>query len=300
MPTVLSVIRKEKPLRNFIRRIIRSIPYTLLVRIGYTLLKRELRKFKKLRPHAKLIAQAVTVCLVGGSHREYFVIHFILEYFFAKYVYENEQNRNDWFMAGILCMLSMGLFALAASEGKVRAIKPLNFISGYDINDLTKWFQTGKFLRPDGTNMVNWHLMLYLKTAKKALVPLTMAVWLPTFLSELLTGHTVERETYASMMKNLNTLQEEEPDRRRDVVNAFKTASIRSFKYGSYLIVGLSQYVHVLEAYNKIFGRPPTRSHTFYIGLWGGAPFFLIPKDKIHAYNHWALTTMIDAMLQPS
>merc|ERR550539_363267 len=107
--------------------------------------------------------------------------------------------------------------------------------------------------------------MLYVKTARNALLPLTMAVWLPTFLSSLFTGHTVERETYASMMKNLNTLQDEEPNRRRDFVNAFKTASIRSFKYGSYLIVGLSQYVHVLEAYNIMFGHPPTRSHTFYV-----------------------------------
>jgi len=299
MPTVLSVLKK-RPLQTFLRRIIRSIPYTLLVRIGYTLLKRELRKIKKLRPYAKLIAQAVVVALVGNSHREYFCIHFILEYFFAKYVYENEQNRNDWVMAGILCMLSMGLFALAASEGKTRAIRPLNFISGYDINDLTKWFETGKFLRPEGTTVLNWHLMLYVRTAKKAVVPLAMAVWLPTFLSSLFTGHTVERETYASMMQHLNRLPEDEPDRKTNVVKALKTATKRAAAYGSYLIIGLSQYVHVLELYNSVFGHPPTRSHTFYIGLWGGIPFFLIPKDKIHAYNHWALTTMIDAMLQPS
>jgi len=299
MPTVLSV-PKERPLRVFVRRLVRSIPYTLLVRIGYTLLKRELRKFKKLRPHAKLIAQGVVVALVGSSHREYFIIHFILEYFFAKYVYENEQNRNDWVMAGILCMLAMGLFAIAASEGKKRAIRPLNFISGYDINDMTKWFETGVFMRPEGTNVINWHLNLYLTCAKKAIMPLMMAVWLPTFLSSLFTGHTVERETYASMMEHLNKLPEEEPDPKSNAVKAFKTATLRAAAYGSYLVIGLSQYVHVLELYNQVFKHPPTRSHTFYIGLWGGMPFFLIPKDKIHAYNHWALTTMIDAMLQPS
>jgi len=297
MPTVLSVA-KERPLRAFIRQILRSIPYTLLVRIGYTLLKRELRKYPKLKRHAKLISQGVVVALVGNSHREYFIIHFILEYFFAKYVYENEQNRNDWFMAGILCMLAMGLFALAASEGKVRAIRPLNFISGYDINDMTKWWQTGKFMRPEGSNMLKWHLMLYVKTAKNALLPLTMAVWLPTFLSSLFTGNTIERETYASMMTNLNTLQDEEPDKRANIKKAFVTASKKAIQYGSYLVIGLSQYVHVLEMYNQLFKHPPTRSHTFYIGLWGGMPFFLIPKDKIHAYNHWALTTMVDAMLQ--
>ena len=65
--------------------------------------------------------------------------------------------------------------------------------------------------------------MLYVRTAKKAVVPLAMAVWLPTFLSSLFTGHTVERETYASMMQHLNRLPEDEPDRKTNVTHELST-----------------------------------------------------------------------------
>lgn len=303
MPSVLS---KSKAMVNTITRV---LPYTILVRLCYTLLKTFLRRFKI--PYSSLLSQVLTVWWVRRSHKGYFIILFMLEYFFKNYIYKIPANRDDKMIKGGLCMGSMGLFAVAMSEGKQRAIGPLNAISGYDINKLSKYLQGGPFFRPEGISVWKWHLNLYVQTAKNSIVPLTMAVFVPTFISYCLVGKSVEKIIYESKREGLLSSNNQSSvdlaslvkkgevtsERKNFLENAFEKAVIKTARYGSYLVIGLSNYPQIVELYVWWFKKIPSRKSIFLIGMWGGVSWFLIPGDKIHAYNHWSLTTMTDAML---
>jgi hypothetical protein len=164
---------------------------------------------------------------------------------------------------------------------------------------------------------------LYLQTAKNSIVPLALAVFLPTFISYALVGKSVEKVIYESdregllssnnasstdmsaiFSKKIKGRTSGPPVARHEhshfLEYAFEKAAIKTARYGSYLVIGLSNYPQVIELYVKIFKRRPNRMAVFFIGMWGGISWFFIPDDKIHAYNHWALTTMIDAALQSS
>ena len=115
MPSILS-----KP-KAIIAGVTRILPYTILVRLLYTLLKANIRRFKI--PYSSRLAQLLTVLCVRRDHREYFVILFILEHFFKNYIYKVPANRDDKFVKGGLCMLSMGIFAVDMSEGAATTAK---------------------------------------------------------------------------------------------------------------------------------------------------------------------------------
>jgi len=274
----------------------RVLPYSILVRLAYTVVKRLLKEIFPYK-YADSFAKLIILKIVREDYKMYFIICFALEYFFKRYVYTAPKEQKEYWKAGLTC-LSMGLFSTAMVLGKPRAIRPLNAISGYNINHMSEWWRGIRpHFRPAGANPLVWHGMLYFKSAKKALVPLTLAVAVPTFLFGLRAKQSMESYLTRSWARLPQTTSD---IRDYDYISTIVKRTLKkTARYGLYVTIGLSNYVQLVDGWNHVLGHPSLGA-VFFFGLYGAWPYFFIPEDKVFAYDHWALTTMLDAHYQGS
>jgi len=287
-----------------IQVISRVVPYSIFLRIAYTGLKRLLKELFPYK-YADAISKLVILKIVRKDYRMYFIICFALEYFFKRYVYTTrKEERWKWKMG--LSYLSMGLFAVAFKMGQPRAIKPLNALSGYDIWRMNKWVANSAnepYWRPlaKDANVLLWHAKLYLNATRKAIVPLTLVVAVPTFLFSLQAKRSMEGYITKSWypLPKESSMESYVQNDYHFIQLALKKAFLKTCRYGLYVTIGLSSYVHLVDMYCCTVG-PPGYLAVFVMGSLGAWPYFFIPEDKIYAYDHWALTTMLDAIYQGS
>lgn len=256
---------------------------------------------------ADILAKAVTMKLVRRDYRFYFIVCFVLEYLFKEFIYTLKTKEQKDMAAKYLTMTGMGTFAVALSMRRHRAIKPLNALSGYNIYSIPDWVDrynngTITHFRSLDVNPLRWHACIYYKSFKKCLIPLTLAVAVPTFLFALFEEESMETyltRSYTNLPQSFANLTPEK--RRYNFKRALRKAVEKTFSYGMYVCPGLSFYPQILEAHYQVTGRIPNKLEIFVVGAlavrW---LYWWIPEDKVFAYNHWALTTMIDALFQES
>jgi len=290
--STLLLQRKSSWLRNVYNR----IPHQISMQLLYTGLKKLLR-YVYTPNFASLLAKCVILALVRREYRKLFIIQFILEYIFKYFFYSKSQKQQAKFY-GPLTHLSMGFAAVSVSGGRKRVSRAFQAVAGVNYTHLAEFCHGQRpYFRPNESSALQYHLMLYVNTFKKSLVPLVLAVGIPSFLFEYVAGRPMDAVMYQSVadfrrlsMEHLNA----QP--KSHISRASRRALRDMFQYGMYLFFGLNSYMQVLELHWFMFRRKPTVVERFIIGSIGGWPWIFIPKSKVLAYNHWAFTTVLDSL----
>jgi len=290
--STLLLQRKSSWFQNVYNR----IPHQISMQLLYSGLKKLLR-YIYAPESASFLAKVVILALVRRDYRKLFIIQFVLEYIFKYFFYSKSQKEQEK-IYGPLTHLSMGFAAVSVSGGRKRVSRAFQAVAGVKYEHLAE-FCIGQrpYFRPNDSTALQYHSMLYVNTLKKSLVPLILAVGIPSFLFEYIAGRPMDAVLYHSVadfrrlsMERLNAQPKSHFSR------ALRRALRDMFQYGLYLFFGLNSYMQVLEMHWFIFRRKPTVVERFIIGSIGGWPWIFIPKSKVLAYNHWAFTTVIDSL----
>lgn len=288
-----------KPKTIWIQKLIDILPHQITMQLLYTGMKKLLRYVYK--PNvASFYAKIVILFLVRQDYFKLFLIQFLLEYVF-KYLFYSRSKEDQRKIHGPLTHLSMGFAAVAVSGGRKRIAKAFQAVAGMNFKDLAL-FCHGKapYFRASTSNVFKFHLNLYIKTLKRSILPLSVAIFIPSFLFEYIAGRPMNAVIYQSIadlqkltnpsVENLNA------HRKSNFTRALRRASLDTCKYGLYLFFGLNSYMQVTEGYWMIIRRPPNVFERFVIGVIGGWPWIFIPESKVLAYNHWVFTTVFDSL----